>query len=893
MADVPKSLRFHSEPRADSKAIVRAKNARFTVLTDRCIRMEYSPDGQFEDRASQVFWFRKQPVPHYAVRTKGAKTTIETAALKLSYTATQEGFTTSNLEVALDGGVATWHFGDTDDNNLGGTLRTLDRICGSAPIGDGLMSRCGWSIIDDTNSLVFNEQCWMKQRGAADGYRDLYFFGYGSDYQGCLRDYCAISGAIPMVPRWVLGNWWSRYWAYTDGELLELMREFRKRGLPLSVCVIDMDWHEVNNPHHAGWTGYTWSKKYFPDPAGFMREMRKKLDLRISLNLHPADGIYPHEQCYESMARAMGIDPSTKQPVPFCITKPAAAAAYLKYLHHPHEKIGVDFWWMDWQQGEFCDMPGVDPLWWMNHIHYLDLTRSGKHRALAFSRNGGLGSQRYPVGFSGDTVVAWESLQFQPYLTATAANIAYTWWSHDIGGHFWGAEDPEMYLRWVQYGVFSPIMRLHASKSEFQLRMPWCHDENTLAYSRNAMQLRRRLVPYIYSMARRTHTECLPLCRPMYYAYPDREEAYHCPHQYLFGTELIVAPYTLPLDPDLRLSRRVVWLPEGEWFHFFSGKRYAGGGLHACYGTLSDTPVFARAGAIVPLDMDAGWGNPGNPKHLELRCFAGADGAFELYEDDGESIAFRDGAFCCTRIEQKLRKSSLELKIHATEGDHAQIPARRDYTLHISGLCEPRSVTIRNGKRTVQAKYAYDPALNEVTITIRNCSVRQPVICAIYAQTVRYDATQDSIERLRDHMHHFNLSTGIKDAISRNLSAIRREPSQLTEYRYMLKPAQLRCILEHITQAGIDIVEGTGDSVSFVLWNNNDAPGITYHLTNRGSLRMYHGKVGRFLAMPYRFERYQSEPCIIPGRLWVAAMEYEGLHEVVYKGGGSQVEKRP
>ena len=143
-------------------------------------------------------------------------------------------------------------------------------------------------------------------------------------------------------------------------------------------------------------------------------------------------------------------------------------------LHRGLEDDGVDFWWLDWQSGPHSRVAGIDPLWMLNHFHFLDSARDGR-RPLTFSRYAGPGSHRYPVGFSGDTVISWASLAFQPYFTATASNIGYGWWSHDIGGHMFGGKDDELATRWLQLGVFSPILRLHSSANEFTTKEPWTY----------------------------------------------------------------------------------------------------------------------------------------------------------------------------------------------------------------------------------------------------------------------------------------------------------------------------------------------------------------------------------------------------------------------------------
>ena len=204
--------------------------------------------------------------------------------------------------------------------------------------------------------------------------------------------------------------------------------------------------------------------------------------LKTALNLHPADGVGPHEAMYEAMAKRLGKQPMA-QAIPFDIASPDFARAYFELLHHPQEADGVDFWWIDWQQGEVSGLPGLDPLWWLNHLHFHDLGRERQETAVHLFTLGWLGNHRYPIGFSGDTHVDWDTLNFQPYFTATAANVGYSWWSHDIGGHMFGVEDAELYARWVQFGVFSPIFRLHSTNNPFHDRRPWGYDAETLRHA--------------------------------------------------------------------------------------------------------------------------------------------------------------------------------------------------------------------------------------------------------------------------------------------------------------------------------------------------------------------------------------------------------------------------
>jgi len=399
----------------------------------------------------------------------------------------------------------------------------------------------------------------------------------------------------------------------------------------------------------------------------------------------------------------MGIEPDEKEPIPIDIADPYFMEGYLKILHHPQEEKGVDFWWMDWQQGKKSNMTGLDPLWMLNHLHYYDLGRDGHKRPFVFSRWGGLGNHRYPIGFSGDTLVRWSALAFQPYFTATAANVAYGWWSHDIGGHMFKDKTPELYLRWVQFGVFSPIFRLHSTKLPTLERRPWAKPERIFHAARDAMQLRHALIPYIYSMAWRAHRTGISLVTPMYYGNMEEAVAFEAKEQYFFGSEILVAPIIAPSDSKTGMTVKQVWFPAGTWTNFFTGEQYKGGGWHEIQAALEDIPVFAKAGAIVPLAPKVGWGGIDNPTELDIYLFPGANNTFELYEDDGETTDYQHGKYAITSF--SLKKNIFT--IHPAEGDLSLIPVTRAYRIHLRGVDENISTNLPGN---------YDPSTRTLSL---------------------------------------------------------------------------------------------------------------------------------------------------------------------------------
>ncbi len=575
-----------TNPVADPRAVVVVGKARFTVLTPEMIRMEWAADGKFEDHASFVFINRRLTVPKFTKEGSGQKLALKTSALTLTYdrSAGDGRFTPEDLSVELtvDGKQVTWHPGTADSENLQGTTRTLDGARGGKtrePMDEGLISRSGWAVVDDSARPLFDSSDfsfkggenspwpWVMERAAGDR-QDLYFLGYGHDYRKALGDYVKVAGRIPLPPRFAFGAWWSRYWDYSDQEIEEIIRGFRENSTPLDVFVIDMGWHISKeqlkalgygdahgldqSKHDLGWSGYTWNKELFPDPGGFLDRLHAD-HLKTSLNLHPASGIQPWEASYPEMAKAMGIDPATKQYVPYDITNKKFAESYFKFVLHPLEKQGIDFWWLDWQQEQNTKMAGVKPTWWINYVQFTDQQREGK-RPLLFHRWGGLGNHRYQIGFSGDTVSVWDSLAFQPWFTSTAANVGYAYWSHDIGGHMPGAVEPELITRWVEFGAFSPILRTHTTKNPESERRIWAYPEPFSSILRSTFQLRYEMQPYIYTEARRTYDTGVAFLRPLYYDWPEANEAYGNKNEYLFGDTMLVDPVVTPSDKQSGLA---------------------------------------------------------------------------------------------------------------------------------------------------------------------------------------------------------------------------------------------------------------------------------------------------------------------------------------------------
>ena len=785
---------------ADPAAVVTCGKARFTVLTDRLVRMEYAEDGRFEDRASLAFVNRRLPVPAFkAIPTAdGRGVTLDTGKVRLAYAGGD--FSPETLSAAFSfadgrGLDPDWRFGDADTGNLYGTRRTLDLIADRRMLLEyeggmepGILSRGGWTAVDDSARHLFEPTAdvWGANIVArpAGARRDLYLFAYGHDYVGALADFTRVAGKIPLPPRWAFGYWWSRFWQYSDTELEDLMRRFKDGGYPIDVLIIDMDWHETRGwgltyekdefGETDGWTGYTWNRNYFQNPSNFFAFCRRE-GLRTALNLHPASGVVPAEACYGAFCADYGW--TATNAVPYKFDEAKWRDSYFKTVLGPIETEGVDFWWLDWQQWPLSKWtPGLSNTFLLNWGFYEHARRrNAPERPMIYHRWGGLGSHRYQVGFSGDVGISWESLKFLPWFTATASNVGYGYWGHDIGGHaLYGGKremgsDPELFTRWLQYGVFTPIFKTHCTRDRAIERYPWRYTDHQF-YIRDAFNLRYRLAPYLYTAARTAFDTGVSPCRPMYYAWPEEERAYDPElRQHMFGPDVLAACIAEPTDPETGLAPVTVWLPpvEGGWYEVASGSLLKGGRDVTRRYTIAEAPWFVRAGAVIPLYPDS-VRNLARATDAEI-VFAIAPGAKsgegELYEDDGVSADFaRQGAFTTCRWRETSEADgawALEATVELRRGAFRGASETRTVEFRFLSRLPPRAVTC-DGSALPYARFGgegtwtYDGRRQTVTVrttpvaAAKGTSVRLSYAAGDRALEAKVDGLKGQLGRLDD-----------------------------------------------------------------------------------------------------------------------------------------------
>ena len=643
-------------------------------------------------------------------------------------------------------------------SNLKGTYRTLDGYDGNMhagkpmPIEDGLLARDGWTLIDDSHSLLFDgdpDWDWVTTRPSAEGAQDWYFMIYGTNYKQALKSFTRFAGNIPLPPRYAFGYWWSRYWSYSDQDFRDLIGNFKSLDIPLDVLVVDMDWHPISPEAGGGWTGWDWNERLFPDYKQFLKFL-DDAGVKTTMNLHPADGVRPYEKRYAEFARRYGN--TNGKAVQFLGSDKRFVKALFDTYLHPYMDEGVAFWWLDWQQW-LTDkkVPGLSNTFWCNYIWFSDMQRQGKKRPMLYHRWGGLGNHRYQIGFSGDAYITWKSLDYLPYFNSTASNVLYGYWSHDIGGHMSHKHgtpvDPQLYTRAMQMGEYLPILRSHSTKDPALNKEPWAFDKPVQQRLKAVVDGRYALVPYIYTMCRQAHETGISLCRPMYYDYPEANEAYTYKNEYMFGDNLLIAPITQPIAQGEKYSQVDVWLPEGKWLELATGTMLQGGATFKRPFSIDEYPVYVKAGSLLPYFGKVN-NLSGTRQPVTLRVFPGGNsGEFTMYEDNGEDARY-ETEYATTPLSYHRNGNQLKVTIGARTGSYADMPAKRHFTVALPCQLAPIKAEV-NG---VPAECSYNGHDLEATIDCGEIDCATGAVITLTlpdGDTTIADGTKAHMSRLR------------------------------------------------------------------------------------------------------------------------------------------------
>lgn len=586
-----------------------------------------------------------------------------------------------------------------------------------------LVSSLGYGLLMDTYSpMIFNDTDFGSYLYTEADYEMDYYFIYGKGMDGVIQGYRYLTGKAAMLPKWSFGFIQSQERYETGRELIEVVAEYRRRGIGLD-CIV-LDW--------CSWQGELWGQKTFDperfaNPAGMMDELHEKhASLMVSIWSNMSEECENYKEFKE---KALLLQASS-------IYNPYMEEGRALYWKQTEEGLfchGIDAWWCDscepfTPEWNYSGQPEPSTMY-QDYYHTssqhipAQLTNSyglyhartiyegqrastREKRVINLIRSGYTGQQRYgAVMWSGDISASWSTLkkQIAAGLNLCASGLPY--WTLDIGAFFvkrgvqwfWdgdyekGYDDPgyvELFTRWFQYGCFLPIFRSHGT--DFRRELWHFGKAGDLFYDTLVFfnRLRYRLMPYVYSMAGRVWREDYTILRMLAFDYPEDEIARETADQYMFGSVLMVCPVVEPMyyerngvPIETAARTRAVYLPAGGWYDFWTNKYYPGGQSVIVEAPINIIPLFVKAGSILPMTQFMQYVDELPEAPINLYVYPGVDGVFDLYEDEGNSYRYEEGEYTITSLTWSDEKQ--ELYIGEPVGYYKGMVRNRKYLVHV------------------------------------------------------------------------------------------------------------------------------------------------------------------------------------------------------------------
>ena len=736
--------------------VVQGKKYRFTVLSERLVRMEYSEDGVFEDRPTELVWYRNMPKTNFQIKQDNHVLEITTKYFRLTYLKEKPFYggkinSMKNLRVELLNSDKIWYYSHPEVRNYGCPSMSLDDAK-KLKLQNGLYSVDGFASIDDSKTNLFSENGEIIIREGNN--IDLYLFMYLKDFALCLKDYYAITGSPALIPRYALGNWWSKNEEYSDNSLKDLIDNFDNKNIPLSVIMLDNSWHYNNYNNKFVDSGFTWNSNNFKNPGMMIKYLHSK-GIRLGLNINPLNGLTPNEEKYEQLKMNLN---SEEEVIPFNVYDSKVIDVYLNVLIHPLDDLDVDFYWLDEESKD-----KVQEMYYLNHYHFYDMMRNYKRRPMILARNTNIAPHRYPVLYSGKTIVSWDTLKMIPLHNEAATNIGVSFWSRDIGGYYKGVEDNELYTRYVQLGVFSPILKFGADSGKYYKREPWRWGIKTYSIVKDYLQLRHRLIPYLYAEAYKYHKYGMPLIMPIYYKFPEMYDDDNYKNEYYFGSEFFISPIVKKKDYVMNRSIHRFFLPDGMWYDFVTGKKFPGGKEYISFFRDEDYPVFAKAGSIITLGDNGYLNDTTPPKNMEIQIFPGRSNTYNLYEDDGVSDLYKKDFYLLTQIDYNYMPNNYTVIMRAVEGKSGIVPEKRNYKFVFRNTKKANDVIVYFNDTQIESKsYVKE---NDFIVEVKDVSTIGQLTLNCKGKDIEISADRIINEDIESIISDLQIETRLKELI--------------------------------------------------------------------------------------------------------------------------------
>jgi alpha-glucosidase (family GH31 glycosyl hydrolase) len=590
---------------------------------------------------------------------------------------------------------------------------------------------------------------------------DLYFLA-GPTAARVMEQYASLTGFPTMPPRWALGYLQSTRFFEDADDLLTIARTMREKQLPCDALIF-LSTYGVSQGWNAGVGHLGFHPKLWSEPEALLGELQEVHGYRVVTHeypvMHPdAPGFAEAEQRGFLLGVAYPAPPPSNVDDPKAIPRAQAYAENQRFVdftnpdarqwwweQHRHlVELGVAGWWLDGGEGPpgQTQMHGGDAVLLHNSFDLMRFRAFAEgetrdrpdRRPWMLCRSGAAGMQRFgAASWTGDINTTFTTFAAQIPMGLNTAMSGVPYWGTDIGGFYPAALDGELYARWFQFGTCCPLFRSHGW--DVRRHLPWAHGPEVEAICRRYIELRMRLLPYLYSLAWQAHTTGQPLMRPLVYHYPADPNVWELGSQFMLGADLLVAPVTRP-----GATHWPVYLPAGVWYDFWTGERFQGGQSVTVATPLDTIPLFVRGGAIVSLGPVMQRTDERPLDDLELLIFpgdepSGDDVAFDLYEDDGHSQQYRAGAHGLTNLRATFTDARATIGVQPTQGTYAgQLDAR---TLRLNVWLAAAPVRVRVSRNGTDVNVRPGPSGADATSADVTWSFEHPSTCRVRIPDVR------------------------------------------------------------------------------------------------------------------------------------------------------------
>lgn len=721
--------------------IILGKKYRISILTDRLVRLEYNKNGNFEDRPTQRVIFRNFPKTNFTVTQSETLIQIVTSYYTINYVKEQSFVgnkitPASTLKITLNNTDRSWHYNHPEARNFGTITYSLDDFRGKLKLDKGLYSTDGFAYIDDSKSLVLNENGTFSSRTEEE--LDLYVFMYKKDLGLSLQDYYKLTGYPLMIPRYSLGNWWYKDSSYTNKEIYDLIKKFKEEEIPLSVFMLGNKWHPANDP-------------FIFDPniieTQSLKQYLNSNNVKLGLTLNPNSKIQNDTISYKNLSSVLGTD---LKLLPINNNK---LNLYITSVVNNLINNGIDIFNLDYNNPQDKLTLSI-----LNHYHYTNESIALNKRSIVLTRNHNIAIHRYGIIKTGKTNVDWDTLAILPQFTASASNMGISYIANAIGGYHNGVEDFELFIRYIQLGVFSPLLILASDDGKYYRREPWRFNIAQEGIIKKYLNLRNKLIPYLYTEAYIYHKSGSPLIQPLYYKYPKIYDEPMYANQYFLGKQLLVCPITKRKNQIMNRVVQRMFIPEGTWYELESGKKYLGNKYYMSFYKDEDYPVFCKEGSIIIMSLDK---TTDNPTNLEVDVFPGGNGEYKLYEDDGITNNFKNGNSAITEYIFNYTKDKYELSITPISCQ-SLVPDFRNYKIRFRNT-NSATITVSDGLNNIPATAELEK--NDLIINIQNVPSSTKLIITCTGDNIENSTLRLINDDIQGILEDLEIETTLKEKI--------------------------------------------------------------------------------------------------------------------------------